>query len=94
MGTGLLQLARPDDVRLLVEARRRIAEIIDVMLEDDRNSWQLGADAEWRRSEDLNSAEGTRDTFAEMKAKALESGVIAAAPRRPGSGVGSMDPRA
>jgi polyphosphate kinase len=32
------------------EARARLAEIIDIMLADDRRSWQLGADGTWRRT--------------------------------------------
>ena len=36
------------------EARARIAEVIATMLADDRRSWQLGADAVWRRTEELD----------------------------------------
>ena len=76
------------------EADARLAGIIDVMLADDRRSWQLGTDAVWRRTEELTGAEGTVDTFAEMKRLAVESVRDASAPRRPGSGTGSLDPRA
>jgi polyphosphate kinase len=76
------------------EARARIADIVDVMLHDDRRSWQLLADATWIRTETLEGREGTIDTFAEMKARALEQGHVAMAPRRPGAGLGSLDPRA
>ncbi len=77
-----------------LEARARIAEIVTVMLADDRRSWQLGTDAVWRRTETLSGAEGATDTFAAMKAIALESAREPAAPHRPGAGVGSLDPRA
>src|SRR5919197_2753581 len=35
------------------EAQRRLAEVIDVMLRDDRRSWLLQADGRWRRTEEL-----------------------------------------
>jgi polyphosphate kinase len=76
------------------DARARLAEFIDILLADDRRSWQLGPDATWRRSEDLNGRPGTIDTHEELKLRALASGTQAAAPRRPGSGSGSLDPRA
>ncbi len=76
------------------EASARIAEIVRVMLADDRRSWQLGTDAVWRRTEELTGAEGSVDTFAELKRSALEAAREPAAPRRPGQGVGSLDPRA
>jgi polyphosphate kinase len=75
------------------EARSRLAEIVEVMLRDDRRSWQLGPDAEWRRTEDIVGRTGTIDTFEVLKARALASGHVAA-PRRPRTGSGSMDPRA
>ncbi|HEV8546144.1 MAG TPA: polyphosphate kinase 1 [Candidatus Limnocylindrales bacterium] len=76
------------------EARGRLAEFVEIMLADDRRSWQLGPDAAWRRNEDINGIPGTLDTHEELKARALASGMVAAAPRRPGSGTGSLDPRA
>ncbi len=76
------------------EAKARIEEIIDVMLRDDRRSWQLQSDARWVRTETLEGRPGTIDTFEAMKELALESGHTASAPRRPGSGSGSLDPRA
>jgi polyphosphate kinase len=76
------------------DARAKIADIIDVMLEDDRRSWQLGSDAIWHRTEELHGTPGTRDTHEVLKTRALGSGVVAASPRRPGSGTGSLDPRA
>ena len=75
-------------------AKARLAEIIEVMLADDRRSWQLQPDASWVRTETLEGREGTIDTFETLKERALEMASAAAAPRRPGSGSGSMDPRA
>jgi polyphosphate kinase len=76
------------------EARARIDEIVEVMLADDRRSWQLQPDATWVRTEVLLGRPGTVDTFAAMKERAMQSGQLAAMPRRPGSGAGSLDPRA
>lgn len=77
-----------------IEARARIAEVIATMLADDRRSWQLGADAVWRRTEDLNGSEGTIDTFAATKERMLIYSAAMSQPHRPGQGGGSMDPRA
>ncbi len=76
------------------EARLRLAEIIDVMLADDRRSWQLQPDSTWLRTEQIEGREGTIDTFETMKEDALAHGGVVATPRRPGSGAGSLDPRA
>jgi len=76
------------------EAKARIAEVIELMLADDRRSWQLQPDASWVRTEALEGHPGTIDTFEVLKERALTSGHVAAAPRRPGSGSGSLDPRA
>jgi polyphosphate kinase len=76
------------------EARARLAEIIELMLADDRRSWQLQPDTRWVRTETLEGQPGTIDTFETLKERALESGHVASAPRRPGSGAGSLDPRA
>src|SRR6476659_2200318 len=76
------------------DAQHRLATIIDVMLADDRRSWQLMPDSTWIRTEVLNARPGTIDTFEVMKEEALVHGLAAAAPRRPGSGAGSMAPRA
>jgi polyphosphate kinase len=76
------------------EARARLAEIIDIMLADDRRSWQLGADGTWRRTEDINGVPGTVDSHEMLKARALAAGSLASTPRRPGAGTGSLDPRA
>ena len=76
------------------EAKARLQEIIDVMLADDRRSWQLQPDATWVRTEVLEGRPGTVDTFEVLKDKALEVGHVTAVPRRPGVGAGSLDPRA
>ncbi|HET7168924.1 MAG TPA: polyphosphate kinase 1 [Candidatus Limnocylindrales bacterium] len=76
------------------EAKARIASIIEVMLADDRRSWQLQPDASWIRTEALNGHAGTIDTFEALKERAIESEGAAIAPHRPGAGAGSLDPRA
>jgi polyphosphate kinase len=76
------------------EAQARMAEIVEVMLADDRRSWQLGADATWRRTEDINATAGTIDTFATLKERAERARVVAREPRHSASPVGSLDPRA
>ncbi|HEY7133258.1 MAG TPA: polyphosphate kinase 1 [Candidatus Limnocylindrales bacterium] len=76
------------------EARGRLAEVIEIMLADDRRSWQLGSDTRWRRTEDINGVPGTCDTHQELKARALAAVLAATAPHRPRAGVGSLDPRA
>jgi polyphosphate kinase len=77
-----------------LEARTRIEEIVAIMLEDDRRSWQLGSDAVWRRTEEINAVQGTCDTFDALKERALASGASLGSARRPRSGAGSLDPRA
>jgi len=76
------------------EARARLVEIINVMMADDRRSWQLQPDASWVRTETIEGREGTIDTFETLKEEALASGGVVAAPPRPGAGAGSLDPRA
>ncbi|MBA2719115.1 MAG: polyphosphate kinase 1 [Chloroflexi bacterium] len=76
------------------DARARIAEIIDVLLSDDRRSWELGPDGGWRRVEDILGKPGTCDTHEELKSRALISISAASTPHRPRAGVGSLDPRA
>ena len=76
------------------EARARLATIVDTMVADDRRSWQLQSDGTWVRTEVVNGREGTVDTFEALKEEALERGQVTTAPRRPGAGVGSLDPRA
>jgi hypothetical protein len=46
------------------------------------------------RTEALEGREGTIDTFETLKERALGMSSTASAPRRPGAGSGSMDPRA
>jgi polyphosphate kinase len=76
------------------DARERLATILDVMLADDRRSWQMQSDASWLRTETIDQREGTIDTFEAMKEEALAHGMVASTPRRPGAGAGSLDPRA
>jgi polyphosphate kinase len=76
------------------EARARLDQIVDEMLADDRRSWQLGPDAVWRRTEEIEGRAGSVDTFDDLKAAALEAFEMATAPHRPGAGSGSLDPRA
>ena len=65
-----------------------------MMLADDRRSWQLGADATWRRTEEILAAPGTRDTFATLKERALAAAAAAAEPVEHAPPLRSMDPRA
>ena len=78
----------------VVTGRTRIAGIIEVMLADDRRSWQLQPDATWVRTEALLGRAGTVDTFETLKEDALGRGRLASTPHRPGAGAGSLDPRA
>jgi polyphosphate kinase len=75
-------------------AQARIAEIIEVMLRDDRRSWQLGLDGQWRRTEEILSAPGTIDTFQVLKDRAVEAVVEPEEPPKQGFQRASMDPRA
>jgi polyphosphate kinase len=76
------------------DAQARLATIIEVMMADDRRSWQLQPDSTWVRTEVLEGRPGTIDTFEVMKEDALAHGMVASAPHRPGVGAGSLDPRA
>jgi len=76
------------------EAQARLSRILEVMVADDRRSWQLGADAVWRRSETIERREGALDTFAMLKEDALAAAAPMHVPHRPGAGTGSLDPRA
>jgi polyphosphate kinase len=76
------------------EARARLSSIIDVMLADDRRSWQLQSDATWVRTETLLGRAGAVDTFEVLKEDALDRSQVATTPHRPGAGAGSLDPRA
>jgi polyphosphate kinase len=75
-------------------AQARIEEIVAVMLSDDRRSWQLGADASWRRTEEILAAPGSLDTFATLKERALAAASEQAEPPRGSAPTGSLDPRA
>jgi len=77
-----------------LEAQARIEEIVAVMLADDRRSWQLGADATWRRTEEILAAPGSLDTFATLKERALAAASQHLEPSRGGAPAGSLDPRA
>jgi polyphosphate kinase len=77
------------------DARARIDAVLEVMLADDRRSWQLGADGKYRRTEELTGTAGTIDTFETLKEQAVEMASDAlVAPHRPHAGMGSLDPRA
>ena len=79
-------------------AQARLDQILELMLSDDRRSWQLGQDACWRRTEELTGRPGTIDTFAALQALALSEAadvVLADAAGRPSSlprGVTSIEP--
>jgi len=77
-----------------LEAQARIEEIVAVMLADDRRSWQLGADATWRRTEEILASPGSLDTFATLKERALAAASQHLEPSRGGAPAGSLDPRA
>jgi len=77
-----------------LEARNRLAGIVEVLLADDRRSWQLLADGTWKRTEELEGREGTIDTFDVLKERALAMDDEAHLPKRPHAGAGSLDPRA
>jgi polyphosphate kinase len=76
------------------ESQARLARIIEVMLADDRRSWQLDRDGRWLRTEVIESAEGAIDTFAVLKDDAEKAAALADVPRRPHANAGSLDPRA
>ena len=76
------------------EAQARMARILEVMLADDRRSWQLEPDGRWVRTEVKQASEGTIDTFAVLKEDATVSVAAQDASRHVHAGTGSMDPRA
>jgi polyphosphate kinase len=77
------------------EARARIDAVLEVMLADDRRSWQLLVDGAYHRTEELTGKPGTIDTFELLQARAMAAAEEAtAAPHRPHAGTGSLDPRA
>jgi hypothetical protein len=67
---------------------------VATMLADDRRSWQLGADAAWRRTEEILAAPGTHDTFATLKDRALAAAAESIEPSGGATPAGSLDPRA
>ncbi|HEY4752632.1 MAG TPA: polyphosphate kinase 1, partial [Candidatus Limnocylindrales bacterium] len=71
----------------------RLGRIIEVMLADDRRSWQLQSDGRWLRTEVVESREGTMDTFNVLK-EDCASASAPLEPLRPQAKTGSMDPRA
>ena len=78
------------------EMRRIVGEPHDDVVQplaDNRERLESLAEALFR-TETLEGREGSIDTFEVLKERALTSGHVAAAPRRPGSGAGSLDPRA
>ena len=80
--------------RIPVPERQEIEREIEIMLADDRRSWQLKPDATWVRTETLEGREGTVDTFEVLKEDALAHGSVVTTPHRPAAGAGSLDPRA
>jgi polyphosphate kinase len=76
------------------EARRRLAEIVEVLLADERHAWTLGQDATWRRVCPSDEADPETGTFEVLKVRALEASTAATMPHRSGAGAGSLDPRA
>jgi polyphosphate kinase len=77
-----------------LEAQARLREIVDTMRADDRHSWQLGPDAVWRRTEQLQGRPGTVDVFETLKERALSAVQVDGEAHRPGASVVSLDPRA
>ena len=66
----------------------------EVMLADDRRSWQMGPNGDWRRTEVIESIDGTVDTFEVLKEDAAASVITTDSSRGLNPGAGSMDPRA
>jgi polyphosphate kinase len=78
-----------------LEAQEKIRALVDMMLTDDRRSWQLGADGAYHRTEELTGVPGTIDTFETLQVRSVAAVALeAVAPRRPHAGAGSLDPRA
>jgi polyphosphate kinase len=76
------------------EARGRLEEFVDLLMADDRRSWQLMSDGRWRRTEEIQGTPGTIDTHAELKNRATATALIATVPRLTGTVPVSLDPRA
>jgi polyphosphate kinase len=77
-----------------LEAHARISDVLELMLRDDRRSWQLSSDGTYRRTEEITGRPGTIDTFETLKDRATEMAALSVSPRRPHAGQGSLDPRA
>ena len=77
-----------------LEAQARIKGVLDLMLKDDRRSWQMSPDGTYRRTEEITGKPGRVDTFEILKERAVESTAVSVSPRRPHAGQGSLDPRA
>jgi polyphosphate kinase len=77
-----------------LEARDRIRSVLDLMLSDDRRSWQMRPDGAYIRAEEIVGRAGVVDTFEILKERANEISASAVVPRRPHAGHGSLDPRA
>ena len=74
------------------DAQRALDEILEVMLADDRRSWQLDDDGAWHRTERLTGVEGRVDAQQVFKTEATARARDAAAARRPHAGSGSLEP--
>jgi polyphosphate kinase len=77
-----------------LEAHARISDVLELMLRDDRRSWQLSSDGTYHRTEEISGRPGTIDTFETLKDRATEIAATSVSPRRPHAGQGSLDPRA
>jgi polyphosphate kinase len=77
-----------------LEAQARINGVLELMLVDDRRSWQMGSDGSYKRTEEITGLPGTIDTFETLKERAANMAATSVAPRRPHAGQGSLDPRA
>jgi polyphosphate kinase len=77
-----------------LEGRARIAGIVDVLLADDRRSWQLLGDGRYHRTEELTGQPGSVDTFEALQAEALTAAAPAPEPAGQAPARGSLDPRA
>ena len=77
------------------EARARLATIIDVMLADDRRSWQLQPDATWVRTEVLDGPARAPSTRSRCSRASRSRRATSPTSRGgPATGAGSLDPRA
>jgi polyphosphate kinase len=51
-------------------ARARVEEVVDLLLADDRNAWELGADGSWRRAGADVGADARTSVFEALKERA------------------------